>query len=137
MTSTHKKPYEPLLIASRKGSGSSLQRQKVLCTVPMVEHSRKPNLQSKYLGIWKFVQCQSPHLGFLRRISPHFVWISNKNFSFLNVSHKSLNSITWNLIEYSHTQNFQREQRHVNVRTNTLLCNLNENSKRSIQTLFE
>ena len=49
MTSTHKKPYEPLLIGSRKGSGPSLQRQKVLWTVPMVEHSRKPNLQSKYI----------------------------------------------------------------------------------------
>ena len=31
-------------------------------------------------------------------ISPRFVWISSKNFSFFSVSHKSLSFITWNLI---------------------------------------
>ena len=48
-------------------------------------------------------------------ISPHFVWIPSKNFSFLNVSHKSF--ITWNLIEYLSTQDFQRATTHLNVRT--------------------
>ena len=31
-------------------------------------------------------------------ISPRFVWISSKNFSFFSVSHKSLSFVTWNLI---------------------------------------
>ena len=51
-------------------------------------------------------------------ISAHFVWISNKNFSFCNVSHKSLSFVTWNLIEYLHTQDFQRATAHLNVWTN-------------------
>ena len=55
-------------------------------------------------------------------ISPHFVWISSKNFSFFNVSHKSLSFITWNLIEYLHTQDFQRATAHLNVWANILYC---------------
>ena len=54
-------------------------------------------------------------------ISPHFVWISSKNFSFFNVSHKSLSFTTWNLIEYLHTQDFQRATAHLNVWANIWL----------------
>ena len=54
-------------------------------------------------------------------ILPHFVWISSKNFSFFNVLHKSLSFITWNLIEYLHTQDLQRATTHLNIWANILL----------------
>ena len=57
----------------------------------------------------------------LLAISPHFVWISSKSFSFLNVSHKSFSFITWNLTEYLHIQDFQRATAYLNVWTNILL----------------
>ena len=54
-------------------------------------------------------------------ISPHFVWISSKSFSFFNVSHKHLSFIIWNFIEYLHTQDFQRAATHRNVGAKILL----------------
>ena len=53
-------------------------------------------------------------------ISPHFVWISSKNFSFFHfpMFHKF---ITWNLIEYLHTQDFQTVKTHLNIWMNILL----------------
>ena len=57
----------------------------------------------------------------LSAILPLFVWMSSKNFSFFNVSYKSLSFITWNLIEYVHIQNFQRATAHLNVWANFLL----------------
>ena len=57
----------------------------------------------------------------LLTISPCFVWISARIFHF-SVSHKSLSFITWNLIEYLHTQDFQRATVHLNVWTNILFC---------------
>ena len=81
-----------------------------------------------------FVQYQSPHLEFgsqYRRIL--FGYQARIfDFSFLNVSHKSLSFITWNLIEYLHTQDFQGATAHLNVWANTLLCNFSKNSARSI-----
>ena len=43
------------------------------------------------------------------------------HFSIFNVSHKSLSFITWNLIEYLYTQDFQRATPHLNFWTNILL----------------
>ena len=54
-------------------------------------------------------------------ILPYFVWISSKIFLFFNVSHKSLTFITWNLIEYLHTQDFQRAMAHLNVWKNIFI----------------
>ena len=54
-------------------------------------------------------------------ISPHFIWIPSKNFSFFNVSHKSLSFKTWNLIEYLHTQDFQWAMVHLNIWLNIVL----------------
>ena len=73
--------------------------------------------------IWKFVRRQSSHLGFrwrYRRILFGYQAIIF-HFSFFNVSHKSLSFITWNIIEYLHTQDFQRATAHLNVWTNILL----------------
>ena len=74
--------------------------------------------------IWKFVRRQSSHLGFrwrYRRILFGYQAIIF-HFSFFNVSHKSLSFITWNIIEYLHTQDFQRATAHQNVWTNILFC---------------
>ena len=73
--------------------------------------------------IWKFVRRQSSHLGFrwrYRRILFGYQAIIF-HFSFFNVSHKSLSFITWNIIEYLHTQDLQRATAHLNVWTNILL----------------
>ena len=43
------------------------------------------------------------------------------HFSYFNISHKSSSFITWNLIEYLHTQDFQRATTHLNVWMNILL----------------
>ena len=78
---------------------------------------------SKATYIWKFVQRQLPHSGFglqYRRILFGYQ-ARTFHFSFFNVSHKSLSFITWNLIEYLHTQDFQRATAHLNVWTNILL----------------
>ena len=53
-------------------------------------------------------------------------------FSFSNVSHISLNFVTWHLTEHLHTQDFQRAMAHLNFWTNTLLSNFSENSAHSI-----
>ena len=73
--------------------------------------------------IWKFVQRQSPHLGFRWRYRRTLSGYQARvfNFSFFNVLHKTLNFITWNIIEYLHTQDFQRATVHLNVWTNILL----------------
>lgn len=43
-SSTHKKPYEPLLIGRRKQSVIDIPRERVLCSLPCSIHSRKPTL---------------------------------------------------------------------------------------------
>ena len=81
------------------------------------------NVTHKAICIWKFVQRQSPHLGFRWRY--HHILFGYQarifHFSFFNVSHKSLSFITWNLIEYLHTQDLQRAMAHLNVWANILL----------------
>ena len=78
---------------------------------------------AKCTCIWKFVQRQSPHLGCRCRhpriLSGYQAMIFN--FSFFNVSHKSLRLIIWNLIEYLHIQDPQRATAHLNVWRNFLL----------------
>ena len=74
--------------------------------------------------IWKFAQRQSPYLGFCWRYRRILFGYQARifYFSFFNVWHKSLSFITWNLIEYLHTQDFQRATSHLNVWTNILFC---------------
>ena len=73
--------------------------------------------------IWKFVQCQSPHLGFCWRYCHISFGYQARifHFSFFKFSHKSLSFMTWNLIEYLHTQELQRTTAHLNIWTNSLL----------------
>ena len=83
--------------------------------------------------IWKFAQRHSPFLGF-RWWYRHILFVYQArifHFSFFSVSHKSLSFITGNLIEYLHTQDFQRTTAHLNVWANTL-CNFSENWTRSM-----
>ena len=56
-------------------------------------------------------------------ILPHFVGYQARifHFTFFNVLHKSLSFIIWNLIEYLHTQDFQRATAHLNAWINILL----------------
>ena len=89
--------------------------------------------------IWKYVQYQSPHLGFRWQYRQILLGYQARifHFSFFNVSHESLSFITWNLIEYLHIQDFQKTPAHLNIWTNTLFCNFSENSAHLMQTLFE
>ena len=77
----------------------------------------------KAICIWKYVQYQSPHLGFHWQY--HHILLGYQarifHFSFSNVSHENLSFITWNLIEYLHIQDFQRATAHLNIWTNILL----------------
>ena len=102
--------------------------------------NRKKNLSphsnmtftAKATRIWKFVQRQSPHLGFRWRYRRILFGYQARifHFSFASVWHKSLSFITWNLIEHLNTQDVQRVTAHLNVWANTLLCNFSENSGR-------
>ena len=79
--------------------------------------------QHKATCIWKFVQRQLLHLGFCWWYCLICFGYQTRifYFSFFSVSHKSLRFITWNLIEYLHTQDFQRATAHLNVWANVLL----------------
>ena len=79
-------------------------------------------LKNKATCIWKFVQHQLPHLGFCWQHRRILFGYQTRifHFSFFNVSHKSLSFITWNLIEYLHTQDFQRTTAHLNIWSNIL-----------------
>ena len=72
--------------------------------------------------IWKFVQRQPLHLGFCWRYHRILFGYQARifHFPFFNVSHKILSFMTWNLIEYLHTQDFQSATAHLNVWTTVL-----------------
>ena len=95
------------------------------CVTPKNQALHEPSpVFHKATCIWKFVQRQLPHLGFRWRYRRILFGYQARifHFSFFNVSHKSLSFITWNLIEYLHTQDFQRATAHLNVWTNILFC---------------
>ena len=77
-------------------------------------------LYAEATSIWKFIQCQLLHLEFRWQYRHILFGYQTRifHFSFCNVSHKSLSFVTWNLIEYLHTQDFQRATAHLNVWTN-------------------
>ena len=81
------------------------------CVTPKNQALHEPSpVFHKATCIWKFVQRQLPHLGFRWRYRRILFGYQARifHFSFFNVSHKSLSFITWNLIEYLHTQDFRR-----------------------------
>ena len=101
----------------------------------LINHKKSSTLKEHLQKIQAFFWCNNFLLGHLHlkvrsasiaafrillAISLHFVWILSKNFSFFNISRKSLSFITWNLIEYLHTQDFQRPTAHLNVWKNIL-----------------
>ena len=49
--SSHKKPFECVIIGCYNGNGSTIPHDQVLVSVPCVLHSRKPPLNSK----WRFL----------------------------------------------------------------------------------
>ena len=81
-------------------------------------------ISGKSTCIWKFAHRQSPHLWFRWRYRRILLGYQARifHFSFFNVLHKSLSFITWNLIEYLHTQDLHRATAHLNVWTNILFC---------------
>ena len=74
--------------------------------------------EHKATCIWKFIQRQSPHLRFRWRYRRILFRYQARIFHY---PHKSLIFITWNLIEYLHTQDFQRATAHLNLWMNILL----------------
>ena len=86
--------------------------------------------------IWKFAQRHSPFLGFRWRYHILFVYQARIfHFSFFSVSHKSLSFITWNLIEYLHTQDF-REQRHIWTSERVFYCVISVKTRHARSKLY-
>ena len=101
----------------------------------LINHKKFSTLKEHLQKIQAFFRCNNFLLGHLHlkvrsasiaafrillAISLWFVWILSKNFSFFNISRKSFSFITWNLIEYLHTEDFQRPTAHLNVWENIL-----------------
>jgi len=85
MESTHKKPYEALLIAKRECSRISLCFDQVICSIPIPSHSRKPSLKSIFSSILSDkANCLEL---FARNLTPGWTSWGNEVLKFQNIEY--------------------------------------------------